>query len=376
MANKKDYYELLCVTKDVSLDDLKKAYRTLALKYHPDRNPDNKEAGEKFKEITEAYEVLSDAEKRKTYDQYGHAGFGPQGFNWQEDFSRVRSDADFSDIFGDIFSDLFGGGGSGGQRRRGGSRGSDVEYRIAISLKEAAVGAEKFVNISRHDPCAACGGTGSRSRSGRATCPACHGAGQVVSRQGFFSLAQTCSRCRGEGQVVTDPCVNCQGTGRARALHRIQVRIPAGIDSGTSLRLKGEGNAGAPGSPSGDLYVSVFIEKDRYFERHGNDAICEVPVTLTEAALGAEIEVPTILGKATMKIPPGTQNGGLFRMKNLGFPKISGYGKGDQFVRVKVVVPTRLSRQEKKTLEDFKAVEDPASYPEVKNFRGELKDRG
>ncbi len=377
MAAKKDYYEALGIARTSSLDELKKAYRDLALRYHPDRNPGNKEAEEKFKEITEAYEVLSDPKKKATYDQYGHAGFGPQGFDWTQDFSRVRQDVDFSDIFGDVFSDFFSGvfNGQGGRSggRAGGravrNRGSDLEYRMSVTMKEAAVGTEKNVNISKYDLCSVCGGTGSKSKAGKATCPGCRGTGQVVSQQGFFTFAQTCPKCRGEGAVVSDPCLSCRGSGRAKNIHRIQVKIPAGIESGTSLRLKGEGDAGPSGGPSGDLYVTVLVEKDEFFERQGGDVYCTVPVTLTQALLGDELEVPTLTGKVTMKIPPGTQNDSLFRLRSVGFPAMYGHTKGDQIVRVRVEIPQRISKRDRKIFEDYKAVEDISSYPEVRKYR-------
>lgn len=378
MAEKRDYYEVLGVARNASLDELKKAYRDLALKYHPDRNPGDKTAEEKFKEVTEAYEVLSDPKKRTTYDQFGHAGFGPQGFDWRQDFSRVRTDVDFSDIFGDMFSDFFSDIFGTGRRSAGKTtrnRGSDLEYRMSISLKESATGTEKFVNISRQDACPNCAGSGSKSKAGRSACPQCRGQGQVVTQQGFFTFSQTCPRCRGEGKVVTDPCTNCRGTGRVKAIHKIQVKIPAGIESGTSLRLKGEADAGPFGGARGDLYVTVFVEKDVLFERHGDDVLLEVPITLTQAILGTELEIPTITGKAKMKIPAATQNDSLFRLRNLGFPRMYGYGKGDLIVRVKVEMPQRLSRKERALIEELKLIEEPGSYPEVRKFRDETTRR-
>ena len=371
--DKKDYYEVLGVSRDSSIDEIKKAYRNLVLKFHPDRNPGNKEAEEKFKEVTEAYEVLSDPEKRKIYDQYGHAGFGPQGFDWTEDFSRVKMD--FSDIFGDIFSSIFSSEDFNNRTTRGYSsvkqqRGSDLEYRISISLKEAALGVEKQIHISRYDGCTVCANTGSKTKRGRETCPVCHGRGQVIRNQSFFSIAQTCSRCKGEGQTVVDPCLHCRGTGRVRTnMHRIVVKIPAGIETGTSLRLKGEGDIGPYGGPRGDLYVTVFVEKDERFERRNSDIICEVPITVVQAVLGAEIEVPTLTGKVNMRVPAGSQNNSLLRLRNLGMPKSSGYGKGDLFIRIRVVIPTRLSRQEKVLYQQLGEIENPDSYPEIKKFK-------
>jgi len=377
MSEKKDYYEVLGVNKDASIDEIKKAYRNLALKYHPDRNPGNKEAEEKFKEVTEAYEVLSDPEKRKVYDQYGHAGFGPQGFDWTQDFSRVRMD--FSDIFGDLFNtffsdsfgaDWFGGGTSTRQRQ---NRGSDLEYRMYITLKEAATGTEKYINVSRYDECPVCKGTGSKSQgSGKKICSNCQGKGQVVRSNGFFTVATTCPKCKGEGEIIADPCSNCRGTGRIRNMHRILVKIPAGIEDGSSLRLKGQGDTGPYNGPKGDLYITVFIEKDKIFERVNSDIVCEVPITITQAILGDEIEVPTLTGKVKVKIPPGAQTGTVLRLKNLGMPRVSGYGKGDLLIKIKVVVPERLSRQERQLYQQIKEIESPDNYPEIKKFRNNL----
>ena len=375
MAEKRDYYEILGVSRNASIDEIKKAYRELALKYHPDRNPGNKEAEEKFKEITEAYEVLSDPEKRAIYDKYGHAGFGPQGFDWTQDFSRVRTD--FEDIFGDLFSDFFSdifGESFTRTKRREVIRGSDLEYRIFISLKEAANGCEKYVNVSRYDKCNVCNGTGSRSGRGKVTCPHCHGTGQVTYTQGFFTISQTCRRCKGEGKILSDPCPNCRGTGRVRNTHKILVKIPAGIEDGTSLRLKGEGDIGPNGGPRGDLYITVFIEKDKFFERKDSDIICEVPITVLQAILGDEIEVPTLTGKVKMRIPPGTQDGSLFRLKNLGLPKPYGYGRGDQIVKIKVVIPTKLSRSQRKLYEELKEMENLNNYPNLKEYYERIKE--
>jgi len=378
MAEKRDYYELLGVGKDSSIDAIKKAYRAMALKYHPDRNPDNKEAEEKFKEITEAYEVLSDPEKRKIYDQMGHAGFGPQGFDWTQDFSRVQMD--FSDIFGDIFSNFFSDS-FGRQGYRAGTaektrhaRGSDLEYRMYITLKEAATGAEKHINISRYDECSVCKGTG--SKSGKKTageCPACQGRGQVVKNQGFFTVAQTCPKCRGEGTVISDPCSHCRGAGRVRNnMHRILVKVPAGIENGSSLRLKEQGDAGLNGGTRGDLYITIFIEKDPFFEVRNSDIFCEVPITSTQAVLGDEIDVPTLIGKVKMRIPAGTQAGSILRLRSQGMPRITGFGRGDQFVKVKIVIPERLSRQEKLLYQQIRDTEIPDNFPEIKKFHSTL----
>ncbi|MCM8822489.1 MAG: molecular chaperone DnaJ [Candidatus Omnitrophica bacterium] len=367
MAEKRDYYEVLGISKSASIDEIKKAYRDLALRYHPDRNPGNKEAEEKFKEVTEAYEVLSDPEKRKTYDQFGHAGFGPQGFDWRQDFGRVRMD--FSDLFGDFFNDFF----SDIFTRediRAENRGEDVEMRISIPLKDAVKGAEKTINVSVYERCPVCEGTGSKGKKAPVECLQCHGTGKVVYQQGFISIGQSCPRCKGKGSVVTDPCMNCRGTGRVRTIHKINVKIPAGIESGTSLRLKGMGNAAAMGANRGDLYVTVFVEEDEFFKRRGSDLYCEVPITVTTAVLGGEIEIPTLFGKVRAKVSPYTQDGTVLRLKNLGVPR--GAMKGNLFVVLRVAMPGNISRQERLLWEQLKALEDERNYPEVKKYRQKI----
>lgn len=363
MAEKRDYYEVLEVSKNASLDEIKKAYRDLALKYHPDRNPGNKEAEEKFKEVTEAYEVLSDPEKRRTYDQFGHAGFGPQGFDWTQDFGRVRMD--FSDIFGDIFSDFF--SDIFGRQTETSNRGEDLEMRISIPLRDAIRGTERTINVSVYEKCSICDGTGSKTKKGPIECLQCHGTGKVRYSQGFITISQPCPRCKGEGSVVADPCLNCRGTGRVRVMHKINVKIPAGIESGTSLRLKGMGNAGNRGGPRGDLYITVFVEEDEFFKRKGYDLYCEVPVSVITAVLGGEIEIPTLSGKVKAKIAPGTQDGTILRLRGLGIPK--GSGRGNLFAIIRVVMPRRLSREEKRLWEQLRAVEDERNYPEIQKYR-------
>ncbi|MCM8764876.1 MAG: molecular chaperone DnaJ [Candidatus Omnitrophica bacterium] len=369
MAEKRDYYEVLGIGRGASIDEIKKAYRDLALKYHPDRNPGNKEAEEKFKEITEAYEVLSDPEKRRTYDQFGHAGFGPQGFDWRQDFGRVRMD--FSDLFGDFFSDFFSDI-FGKEDIRTENRGEDVEMRISIPLKDAVKGAERTINVSVYEKCPICEGTGSKGKKAPVECLQCNGTGKVVYQQGFISIGQTCPRCKGKGWVVTDPCMNCRGTGRIRVMRKINIKIPAGIENGTSLRLKGMGNAGTMGASRGDLYVTVFVEEDEFFKRRGSDLYCEVPITVTTAVLGGEIEIPTLSGKVRAKVSPGTQDGTVLRLRNLGVQR--GSTKGNLFVVLRVTMPRNISREERLLWEQLKTVEDERNYPEVKKYRQRLSD--
>ncbi|MCL5674279.1 MAG: molecular chaperone DnaJ [Candidatus Omnitrophica bacterium] len=371
MDSKRDYYEILGVSKNASSDELKKAYRDLALKYHPDRNPGNREAEEKFKEITESYEVLSDPEKRKTYDMYGHAGFGPTGFDWRQDFGRVRTD--FSDIFGDVVSDIFNDLLEDQFRTSQSTKGTDLETKISISLKEASTGIEKYINVSRMEPCNVCNGTGSRSKTGSMTCSQCNGLGQVQYRQGFFTFAQTCPRCKGTGKTIKDPCQNCRGTGLIRNMHKIMIKIPAGIENGMTLRLKGQGNAGPHGIQNGELYVTVFVESHELFERENGDLYIKVPITVISAILGAEIEVPTLSGRVNLKIPPGTQNGTVFRLRNLGLPKAYGYGKGNLYAVVKIEIPRVLSREERRIIEEWHSTENIRNYTEVQKFKEKIE---
>ena len=365
--------------KGASKEEIKRAYRRLAKKYHPDLNKDNpKEAEEKFKEVSEAYEVLSDPQKRVNYDKFGHAGvdFGPGGFEWSN-FTRY---GDVEDIFGDVFRDFFGGN-FGFSRTRGGEsifedifgrggytraeeryrpraeRGSDIRYDLEIDLEEAAKGMEKELNVSKEERCPSCGGTGA-SPGGLKTCSACGGTGQIknVQRQGFaqFISISVCPRCGGRGEVVEKPCENCGGSGKIRVSKRISVRIPAGVDTGSRLRIAGEGGAGERGGPSGDLYVVVHVREHEFFRREGSNLFCEVPVRFAQAVFGDEIEVRTIEGgKAKIKMPPGTQSNTVFRLKNRGMPDLRGHGRGNMLVRVKVVTPTKVSKRQKELLREF-----------------------
>ncbi|MBI4436431.1 MAG: molecular chaperone DnaJ [Candidatus Omnitrophica bacterium] len=358
MTTKRDYYEILGVGKSASAEEIKKAYRQLALKHHPDRNQGNKkEAEEKFKEISEAYAVLSDPQKRSVYDQVGHAGFD-QRYTTEDIFRG----ADFSSIFedlgfgGSLFEDLFEGMGlfgSRSQRRSGPSAGRNLGYELEITLREAASGVEKTIHVPRLETCNSCSGEGTKAGTKRKNCPRCQGRGQVVSQAGFFSIAQTCPQCRGEGSLITDPCTACRGEGRVEVDRKIRVKIPPGVDTGSRLRISGEGGAGTRSGRRGDLYVSIAVQPDKVFERHGDHLLCELPVGFVQATLGTEAEVPTLDGKVRMKIPPGTPSGKIFRLKGRGIPSLDGYGRGDQHVRVVVSIPTHVTEEEKRLLLEY-----------------------
>jgi len=342
MSRKRDYYEILGVERSVSEEDLKRAYRKLAVKYHPDKNPDDNTAEEKFKEVGEAYEVLSDASKRAAYDRYGHAAFqggmgGGGGGGFHDPFEVFR------EVFsggggGGIFDHIFGGGG-GGMDSSGRQRGSDLRYDLQITLEEAARGCEKEIEIRKLDACDPCGGSGAQKGSKAITCPTCRGRGQVVVSRGFFQVAQTCPACHGTGRIIEKPCHSCQGEGRVEKTSRVKIKIPAGIDSESRLRSNGGGEAGLRGGGSGDLYVVVHIKEHEVFTRNGMDLNCEVPIPFTTAALGGEIRVPTLNGAVSLKIPAGTQSGSTFRIRGLGMPAIQGTAKGDILTYVQVEVP-------------------------------------
>jgi molecular chaperone DnaJ len=344
--DKRDFYEVLGVAKNASGAELKKAYRRLAMKHHPDRNPDDGAAEAKFKEAKEAYEVLNDSQKRAAYDQFGHAGVDQQaggGFG---------GGSSFSDIFGDVFGDIFGaGGGARGAERV--YRGSDLQFNLALTLEEAVFGADKEIQIPRLDSCNACNGTGASPGSESTECHTCQGAGQVRIQQGFFSVQQTCPTCHGNGKVITDPCSICNGEGRIQHHKTLSVKIPAGVDTGDRVRLSGEGEAGINGGPSGDLYVQAQVKKHSLFERDGENLYCEVPISFTVAALGGELEVPTLDGRVTLKIPEETQSGKVFRMRGKGVTPVRGGPQGDLMCRVKVETPVNLSKDQKVLLKVF-----------------------
>ncbi|MCL5057081.1 MAG: molecular chaperone DnaJ [Actinobacteria bacterium] len=369
--SKRDYYEVLGVSREASADDIKKAYRKLARQYHPDANPDNKKySEEKFKEIAEAYEVLSDPEKRAGYDRFGHAGANGQGFGGFGGFGG----GDFSGL-GDIFDMFFGGG---GRSRRGPEKGSDLRVDMEIAFEEAAFGLEKDIKVPRSEGCGTCGGTGAAPGTKAQTCPACNGAGQIQYAQstpfGRVVQSRTCDRCRGAGKIIEKPCSTCHGAGQVRKTRSIHVKIPAGVDSGTRLRVAGEGESGLRGGPRGDLYVYIYVRPHKFFRRDGNDVVVEVPLSFAQAALGDEVEVDTLDGKTAFKIPEGTQTGSVFRLRGKGVPHLGGHGRGDQHVVVKVVTPTKLTEKQKELILEFAKLgnENPAGVE--KGFFGKVKD--
>jgi len=358
---KRDYYEILGIKKDVTSEDIKKAYRMLAIKHHPDKHQGEKAAEEKFKEISEAYEVLSDANKRATYDQFGHDGlkgtFGGGGFNWQN-FTHFN---DLEDIFGDL-GDILGGFGIGGdifgtsrrRRRTGPTRGRDIERQLEIEFEEAALGTEKYIEIARYDSCSTCNGTGAKPGTKDTVCNVCKGRGQVTSVSGFFSISHVCNGCGGSGRVIKDPCAKCSGRGNIRVAKRIKVKIPAGVDTGIRLRISGEGDVGEKGGPRGDLFVSIYVKEHDLFRRNQNDIYCEAKISFTQAVFGDEIDVPTIQGRVKMEIPPATPVGKVFRLRGRGVPDLlSGSGKGDELVRINVDIPKNLTDEQKKILKEF-----------------------
>lgn len=359
---KHDYYEALGASKSASADEIKKAYRKMAFKYHPDKNQGDKQAEEKFKEISEAYEVLSDVNKRSTYDQFGHEGlkgaFGKGGFDWQN-FTHFGDLEDMFGGLGDIFESFGMGGDIFGSRRRGRTRrgprrGRDIQYELEIDFIEAARGSEKTIEAQRYDTCITCKGSGAKPGTKNMVCPACDGMGQVITSTGFFNISQTCTECGGVGRVIKTPCQKCNGTGEERVRRKINVKVPAGVDTGTRLRVAAEGDAGEKGGSRGDLYVAIYVREHKFFRRHDNDIYYDAKISFTQAVFGAEIDIPTVDGKVKMKIPQGTQSGKIFRLRGKGIPSLfSAGGRGDQMVRVSVDVPERLTDEQKRLLKEF-----------------------
>ncbi len=348
---KKDYYEVLGVNRDASEDDLRKAYRKLAMKWHPDRNPDNPNAEEHFKEAKEAYEVLTDAQKRAAYDQFGHAGVDPSAAG-----AGGAGMGGFADAFGDIFGDIFGGAAGGGRQRSTVFRGADLRYNLEVSLEDAARGTETRIRIPAMEECETCHGTGAKPGTQPTTCTTCGGHGQVRMQQGFFSIQQTCPRCHGTGKMVANPCGTCSGGGRVKKHKTLAVKIPAGVDDGDRIRLSGEGEAGVNGGPSGDLYVVIQIKQHSVFTRDHNDLHCEMPVSFTTAALGGEIEIPTLDGYAKIKIPAETQSGKIFRLRGKGIKGVRSTTHGDLMCHVVVETPVKLTARQKELLQEFEAI--------------------
>ncbi len=370
MATKRDYYEILSVSRSASEQELKSAYRRLAVQHHPDKNPDDPHAEDKFKEAAEAYAVLSDPEQRQRYDRFGHAGvssaasaaWGAPGFSNIEDI--------LGDLFG--FGDVFGAGARAGSRRSAALRGADLRYDLEITLEQAAVGMTAQLRIPKLETCETCNGSGAAAGTKPETCRTCEGAGQVRFQQGFFSVSRTCGACRGMGQVINSPCQSCRGAGRVEQEKSIEVKIPAGVETGSRLRLQREGESGAYGGPAGDLYVVIHVAEHEQFERQGNNLYAAVPVTFAQAALGAEVSVKTLKDEQLLKIPAGTQTGTVFRVRGQGMPVLGGRGRGDLFVSVSVVTPTMLTREQRKLLEQLEKIE--TKDLEDKNIADKVRD--
>ena len=383
MADKRDYYEVLGVEKGATDDEIKKAYRKMAKQYHPDLNPDDKTAEAKFKEVGEAYEVLSDKQKRARYDQFGHAGVDPSYGGGQSGYERYQQygHGDFGD-FGDIFGDIFSGFGFGGSTKtrnpNGPIRGNDTQVRIQLSFMEAVKGCKKEIPIQRLERCGECSGTGAKAGTTPETCPECGGSGQVrVQQRSPFGVIQTvkaCSRCGGKGKVINDPCKACNGMGRVRKSRKITVDIPAGIDNGQTFVVRGQGDDGTNGGPAGDLNVTVMVKEDPIFQREGFDIWVDVPITYAQAVLGDEIIVPTVDGKVSYSVPEGTQPGTTFRLRNKGVQYVNARGRGDQYVRVNIEVPTNLSGKQKDLLKEFDSSTGDKNYAKRKSFFDKIKD--
>ena len=344
---KRCYYEILSVSRNATEEEIKKSYRRLAMQYHPDRNPGDREAEERFKEAAEAYEVLSDPQKREIYNQYGHEGLSSSGFQGFSGFEDIFSS------FGDIFGDIFGFSNGRGRSRTSARAGADLRYDLQISFMEAAFGLNKDIEIEKLARCHECGGSGSAPGTSPEVCPRCRGRGQVTQSSGFFSISSICPNCRGQGQIITQPCRNCRGGGREKIKKTVQIKIPAGVETGSRLRLRGEGEQGEYGGPNGDLYIFIHVQEHEFFQRSDDDIICRVPISFVQAALGDSIEVPTLTGTEKLKIPRGTQGGKIFRLKGKGIAHLRGFGRGDQIIETVVTIPTNLNRRQEEILKEF-----------------------
>lgn len=374
MANtvsKADYYEVLGVARECSDGELKTAYRKLAMKYHPDRNPGDQAAEEKFKEASEAYQVLSDPDKRAAYDRFGHAGAGG-GFGGQGPFAGGA--VDLGDIFGDLFGEMFGGGGGGQRRGSRVQRGEDLRYDLTIEFDDAVFGKEQEIKLRRRENCATCNGTGTTSGRGPSVCSQCQGRGQIRYQQGFFSVARACSACGGTGTVISDPCATCRGETRVVRELKMNVKVPAGVEDGTRIRYSGEGDSGRFGGPRGDLYIVLTVKPHDYFERDGYDLHCVVPISFPQAALGAEIEIPGIDGDVTLKIPEGTQSGKEFRIRNEGVPHLNEHGRGDLVVEVVIQTPKKLSRTQRELVRQLSESLEIENKPSSRSMLSKMKD--
>lgn len=367
---KRDFYEVLAVERTCTEAELKSAYRKLALQFHPDRNPNNPEAEERFKEASEAYGVLSDPQKRAAYDRFGHAAVGANGSGF-----GFEANINLNEIFGDLFGDLFGASmGGSGRRRTRAQRGADLRQDVTLTFEEAVFGATKQIQTRRQATCPECTGTGAAAGKGPVTCPQCEGRGQVRYQQGFFTVARTCGQCGGAGQTIKDPCPRCKGQGRVTSESTMEVNVPAGVDDGTSLRYQERGEAGFAGGPAGDLYVVLGVQEHAFFEREGSDLYCSVPVSFPQLALGAEIEIPTLYGPHKLKVPEGTQTGERFRIKNKGVPVLNRNGKGDLFVDVIAQTPGKLNKRQRELLTELQQLTGIENKPQKSGLFAKVKD--
>jgi molecular chaperone DnaJ len=375
-STKRDYYEILGIARNCSADEIKSAYRKAALKWHPDRNPEKKdEAEHHFREATEAYSVLSDPQKRPIYDRLGHAGLGNRGFDPGSGFNATIFE-EFQDIFGDLFGfeDIFGGGRRRGRGQRG-QRGADLRYDMSLNFEEAAAGVNTKIHVSRMESCESCKGTGAKPGTGMSACKTCGGRGQMSYTQGFFSITRTCPACAGVGQVIREACTHCRGQGRIGRERTLEVGVPAGVDSGTRLRMAGQGEPGTNGGPAGDLYIFLEVKEHAVFERRGADLFCTIPISIAQAALGATIKVPTLTGEEELEVPEGTQSGQIFRRRSKGLPNPHG-GRGDLYVNIRVVIPSKLSKEHRRLLEQLGQTMKMENKPEERSssFFDKVKD--